>query len=62
MPKLEFLNLAENLIHGIADRWVETLEGLKYLNLSNNKIPHVGDWVTYCLNIQLICDNKFNYH
>jgi hypothetical protein len=45
MPKLEFINLAENIIHGVADRWLETLESLKYLNLSNNKMPHVGDWV-----------------
>ncbi|XP_070510072.1 leucine-rich repeat-containing protein 15-like [Chironomus tepperi] len=44
MPKLEFINLAENVIHGIGDRWLETLESLKYVNLSNNKIPHIGDW------------------
>ncbi|KAL7050479.1 hypothetical protein ACKWTF_004095 [Chironomus riparius] len=44
MPKLEFLNLAENVIHGVADRWLETLESLKYVNLSNNKMPHIGDW------------------
>ena len=54
MPKLEFLNLAENVIHGVADRWLETLESLKYLNLSNNKMPHIGDWVIYNFNIQLL--------
>ena len=50
MPKLEFINLAENVIHGVADRWLETLESLKYVNLSNNKMPHVGDWVIYGFN------------
>lgn len=45
MPRLEVLQLAENEIKGIVDRSFSTLESLKYLNLSNNKIPHVGPWL-----------------
>lgn len=42
MPRLETFNLAENEITGLGDRSFSTLESLKYLNLSNNKIPHVA--------------------
>lgn len=45
MPRLETLNLAENEITAIVDRSFSTLESLKYLNLSNNKIPHIGPWL-----------------
>lgn len=42
LPRLEVLNLAENSIAAIGDRSFATLESLKYLNLSNNKLPFIG--------------------
>lgn len=45
LPRLETLNLAENQITRIVDRSFSTLENLKYLNLSNNKLPNVGPWL-----------------
>lgn len=44
MPKLEILNLSENDIAGMQDQSFSTLEGLKYLNLSNNKLPFLGPY------------------
>lgn len=43
LTKLEVLIVSENNINAINDRAFETLESLKYLNLSNNKLPHVGN-------------------
>lgn len=45
MPKLEILNLADNNIGGMSDRNLQTLESLKFLNVSHNKLPYVaGYW------------------
>jgi Leucine-rich repeat (LRR) protein len=44
MPRLETLNIADNEIAGLVDRSFSTLESLKYLNLSHNKIPYIGPW------------------
>ncbi|CRL00120.1 CLUMA_CG013400, isoform A [Clunio marinus] len=44
MPKLQIINLAENAITGVVDRSFTALESLKYLNLSDNKIPYIGPW------------------
>lgn len=45
MPKLEILNLADNNIGGMSDRGLQTLESLKFLNVSNNKLPYIpGYW------------------
>ena len=41
MLRLEALNLSENDIKVAADRSFSTLESLKYLNISNNKLPHI---------------------
>lgn len=45
MPRLETLNIASNEITGIVDRSFSTLENLKYLNLSYNKVPYIGPWL-----------------
>lgn len=49
MPKLEILNVAENNIALIADRSFQTLESLKRLNISNNKLPYIAAyWFAGC--------------
>ena len=42
MPQLEVLNLADNNIASMSDRNLQTLESLKFLNLSNNRLPYVA--------------------
>lgn len=41
MPKLEILNLADNNIGGMSDRNLQTLESLKFLNISHNRLPYI---------------------
>lgn len=44
MPKLETLNLADNNIGSMSDRNLQTLESLKFLNLSHNRLPYIPSY------------------